>query len=600
MTSPRLTILGGGDEIGANCYLLEWGGDSYLLDAGRHPGVRGDKEHPWRDFFSLPDLERLTRAPRAILISHAHQDHIGSLPVISRLFPDTPIYATAASADLIPLMLADASRIQRLYDPRAGDYDPDFHWQTFLDREDLDEVAANLRLRAVEPRRPVYLPGGLRAVFLPNSHVLGSAGILLERDGYRLFYTGDFSLTKQELHPPTELPPPDSVDTVIMESTYGDRDQGLDREAAHRELGDFVARRVEAGGSVLIPAFALGRAQDLLAALARHKAEGRLPADLPLHLLGLSWAVTEVYQRQREHLAPNLPGLDLLGAVTPVDGARWPLLAGTRAARRLRGAERDQAQQQELRAFLDERPRVLLATSGMLNPGSVAWAGTRIVAEDTRHGLLCVGWLPPHSPGCRLLQAQLGETVSFGRPPYPGAGRLQLVRRNPHIARVSYSAHAGKADLARTIEQLSPKNVILVHGDTEAREGLEQWLEHRYPVFLPARRGTLLLHNDGPDRVEDLSQTPALVLVHGRSLWERARAALGLDDPDEAHLLAWLERENALQACRETALLERHPGPERAWIHLLGGSAPASHRVRRALQTWLASSLSDLGREPSN
>lgn len=587
MTTPRLTILGGGDEIGANCYLLEWGGDSYLLDAGRHPGVRGDRDHPWRDFFSLPDLERLTHAPRAILISHAHQDHIGSLPVISRLFPGTPIYATTASADLIPLMLADASRIQRLYDPRARDYDPDFHWETFLDREDLDAVAANLRLHAVEPRRPVNLPGGLRATFLPNSHVLGSAGILLERDGYRLFYTGDFSLTKQELHTATELPPPDSVDTLLMESTYGDREPGLDREGAHQALGEFVAGRVAEGGSVLIPAFALGRAQDLLAALARHKAEGVLPADLPVHVLGLSRAVTEIYHRQQAHLSPNLPGLDLLAAATPLDGIRWPLLAGSRGGRRLRGEERDKALVAELKAFLDERPRVLLATSGMLNPGSLAWSGARVVAGDTRHGLLFVGWLPPHSLGGRLLAAQVGETVHVGRPPYPGAEAIQVLRRNPHVARISYSAHAGKADLARAVEAISPKNVILVHGDAAARQGLEDALEARYPIHLPARRGTLLLHNDGPDRVEDISSVPALVLVHGRSLWERARTVLGLDDPDETHLLGWLERENALQACRETALLERHPGPERAWIHLLGGSAPGSHRIRRVLQTWL-------------
>ncbi|MDP2361397.1 MAG: MBL fold metallo-hydrolase [bacterium] len=590
-TQPLLTILGGGHEIGANCYLLEWGADSYLLDAGRHPGIRGDEEHPWREFFSLPDLDRLTRAPRAILISHAHQDHIGSLPVVSRLFPETPIYTTTASAALIPLMLADASRIQQLYDPKARSYRPDYYWETFLDREDIEAIAANLRLHAVEPRSPVDLPGGLRAVFLPNSHVLGSAGILLEREDYRLFYTGDFSLSKQELHPATVLPPPDSVDTLLMESTYGGKSDELDRAQAHRELGDFVAARVAAGGSVVIPVFALGRAQDLLAALGRHKAEGRLPADLPVHLFGLARTVTEIYLHQQRHLAPNLAGLDLRRELAPrLNDERWPLLGPRRPrpqGKRPSAVQEDQEALRQMRSFLDERPRVVLATSGMLNPGSMAWLGARVVAEDERHGLLFVGYLPPQSLGGRLLAARPGDSVSLGRLPRAGGARLHLAVRNPHMRRVSYSAHASRTELVRTVEQISPKNVILVHGDQSAREQLEDWLEHRYPVHLPSRRGTLQLNNDGPDHVQDLGLIPALVLVHGRSLWERAAAALRVADPDEEQLRAWLERENAVQASVETALLARHPIPIGAWIHLVGGAAAPSRRIRAVLAEWL-------------
>ncbi len=590
MPHPRLTILGGGHEIGANCYLLEWGEHSYILDAGRHPSLRATQSKPWRSFQSLPELDRLQRRPDAILISHAHQDHIGSLPVLSRLFPETPVITTKATAALIPMMLADASRISKLYDEKRHNYDPDFYWETFYEKDDLGEVGRNLQKNAVDYRQQVDLPGGLRATYLPTSHVLGSAGILLEREGYSLFYTGDFSLSKQEVHLATELPPADSVDTIIMESTYGGKAEDLDREAAHRELGEFVGARIRAGESVLIPAFALGRAQDLLGALYRHKQEGTFPASLPIHLFGLARKVTNVYQQHAQDLAPEAPDLNLLTELRPdIDGAGNHILYGPRAERHMRPHQRDQALRGRIAELLDGEPCVLLATSGMMNPGSIAWHAARVIAEQERHGILFVGYAAPSTPSGALFAAKMGESIHFGKETGEDGKRHQvsLTLRNSHISKISYSAHASRRELWQAVEEMSPKNVIVVHGDQSAREELEDGLDARYPVFLPERGECLELRNDGPDRVHNLRHTPIVILLHGASLYRRAGRALGIEDPSAEDLSAWLEKENAIKACRETALLARHRIPERARIVLLGGNSRGSRRVRSVLAVWL-------------
>lgn len=592
MPHPRLTILGGGHEIGANCYLLEWGGHSYVLDAGRHPSLRATRKQPWRSFQSLPDLDRITRPPEAILISHAHQDHIGSLPVLSRLFPETPVITSRASAALIPLMLKDASRLMRLYDDSHSGYDPEFYWETFYEKDDLDEVARNLKLHAVDFRVPELLPGGLEVTFLPNSHVLGSAGLLLQRDGYRIFYTGDFSLSKQEVHTATVLPPADSVDTVIMESTYGGKSEELDREAAHRKLGNVVAGRVAKGESILIPAFALGRAQDLLAALVRHKREGALPDDLPIYLFGLARSVTRVYHEQERFLSPQSADLRLLNEIMPeVDAAGDHLLYGPWASRRKgHQTERDRETRTRIGSLLDAGPCVLLATSGMMNPGSISWHAARVIAEQERHGILFVGYAAPHTPAGALLGASPGGRVRFGRERGEDGSwqDVQLVLRNRNLDKVSYSAHASRGELWQAVEQMSPKNVIVVHGDECAREELEDGMVARYPVFLPGRGDTLELRNDGPDRIFNLRRQPLVLILHGNSLYRRAARTLQVAQPTTEDLGTWLERENAQQACRETALLARHRLPFGARIVLLGGAGRNSRRVRAVLAPWLS------------
>ena len=428
-----LTVLGGAHEIGANSYHLDLGGAGLLLDAGMHPKLAGK--------LALPDLDAIPGEVDALLISHAHLDHVGAIPVALQRFPAARLFMTAPTSLLSIRMLRNAVAVARNHRGNAL-YSHD-HVEWVEQVVGTQELGRTMTLDTVGGQRP-------RITFLNAGHVLGATGILVEHRGRRLFYTGDTCASGQYICGPATYPQP-PIDMLLMDSTHGadpDPDLGRDRRGFGRattELGRFIAQVAARGGSVLIPVFALGRSQEILGLLHELHRRGRIP-QLPIFLSGLSHAICRIYDATRrvsERRRASLRLEDLGYRVLDAERARDPALL--------------------------ERPSILAVSSGMVLPNTASNVLARRMLPDPRHGVAFVGFLDPDCPGFRIAQAEQGTQVGLG--PTPADGPTVEVACSVH--RFGFTAHSRASQLVQMVRDLQPRRTLLVHGDSRAVQTLQ-------------------------------------------------------------------------------------------------------------------------------
>ena len=428
VSSAQLIPLGGGQEIGANSYLLRMDGHSILLDCGVHPKKEGR--------VALPELRLLNRPPDAAIISHGHVDHCGALPALLKRFPSTVPYATPATVCIMDRMLHNSVTVMGRMAEERGVKDYPLYWH-----EDVDYVIDRARGVHLGAKFVFGRGAAVTASFHHAGHVLGGASVLLRVPGHTVFYTGDICAADQDLVSGlTSLDPSVSVDTLIIECTYG-----ADAEADHTRYEDEIERFGEAlrgvlerGGVALVPSFALGRTQELLNIVARLQEAGRVPT-VPVLASGLGRAIYEVYRMFPNYLreGANLRPLRQFGRV----GDAWD----RRNVRELLG-----------------RPAIICATSGMMIENTPSALLAQEMVRHKHHGILFVGYLDPDSLGYRLLNAEPGTKLRFqlDRPP------VEVVLDT--IRSFYFSAHAPREALRDVIARVRAKNVVFVHGDPEA------------------------------------------------------------------------------------------------------------------------------------
>jgi Cft2 family RNA processing exonuclease len=432
-----LTILGGAREIGANSYFLDLGRTGLLLDSGLHPKKQG--------FEALPDFSAIDAdSVDAILISHAHLDHVGALPVALQRFPRARVYMTACTALLSIRMLRNSVAVSRRTKGRPLYTHDHVEW--------LEHVISSVDMDRSFPTDTASGVEQPRVTFISSGHVLGAAGILVEHGGKRLFYTGDTCASRQYICNRARYPDK-PVDLLLLECTHG-ADSELDLSRARRsfgrasaELGRFIATVTGRGGSVLLPVFALGRTQEILGVLHQLMQSGQIEP-LPLFISGLAHAICRIYDAtsqnsERRHRSFRLEDL------------AYRVLDGNRIA--------------NCSAELLESPILLALTSGMMTEGTSSNILARRMLSDARHGIAFVGYLDPDSPGHRVSSAEVGQPVDIG-----GAGGSVQVACS--IQDFDFTAHSRASQLLQVAHDLQPKRVVLVHGDEEAAEQLCQSL----------------------------------------------------------------------------------------------------------------------------
>ena len=436
-------FLGGAGGVGATCHLVTLGGRRFLVDAG----VRMDSAD------RLPDLAALDGvALDAILITHAHADHIGALPLVADRFPATPIYATPATMRLMEVMLSDAVRVMAR---RAAE-------ELELPLYDEGLVAAALhRLRPLAPGAQSLpeLPGIVVHVQRAG-HIAGAASLGFEAGDGRLVISGDVSVTPQRTILGAAVPAPRRPDLLVLESTYGAR-LHPNRAQEERRLAEAVAEVIARGGHCLIPAFALGRAQEVMLILRAAQRDGHIPA-FPIAVDGLVRAVCAAYAAFPDALSPALRRHLLNGGKPFFGGTVQPVETPQQRERLLAGP-----------------PAAIIASSGMLTGGPSVWYAERL-AGDARSAIFFSGYLDDEAPGRRLLD--LADAP-------PEARWLTLNGREVAVAcqvgRYSLSAHADGDELAGLVRALQPGTVALVHGDAEARAALAARLSALVTVLTP-------------------------------------------------------------------------------------------------------------------
>jgi len=450
-SSMRVHFLGGADEVGASCTLLEVAGRRVLVDAGvrispkTRLGLAGDQ---------LPDLSVIDRAGGldVILLTHAHTDHTGALPLVLERY-GCPVLATPVTAELTRVLLGDARRIMQ------GRLEQDGELPLF------DAVAVEQLLAAFHPvpfATRVPLADGLVATFYPAGHIAGAAMIGIESEEGRILFSGDISISPQRTVDACRVPP-FRPDALVLESTYGGR-LHANRAVEEARLVATIAEVVAGGGKVLIPAFALGRAQEVLLVLHAFRQRGLLP-DVPVWVDGMVRAMCGAYSRFPEALP--------LALRERIEAGRDPF--GDEQTRFVQNAAQRNA------VAWSPGPAIIVSSSGMLTGGpSPQYA--RVLARDPASAILLTGYQDEESPGRRLQAiAERGE------------GQLQLgqerVKVLCRIATYALSAHADEGQLVNLAEALDPREVFLVHGDGDARASIAGRLRARQRVVREPRAG---------------------------------------------------------------------------------------------------------------
>ena len=451
--------LGDTDAIGASCLFLKIEETGLVLDAGADP----DEEGP----ASLPSFQTIHNhtgwyVDHAI-VTHAHHDHIGALPVLVEHFPHVLIHMTPATRDLAGFVLPASIRLQRRRLREGVSIHPPLYDEEQLElmnylylTHDFEAPFDVSGLRALAP---------VKAQFYYSGHILGSAGVQLtfEEAGQerRVFYSSDTNMRSQSIIPGGQYPEA-PVDVLILESTLGaDPEAELTtRRSEERKFQQALQRVIERGGTVLVPVFALGRAQEILALIDRFKQRGHLPADVPVFTAGGMRAVADIYDTTRY----NTPRLNPDFQVFDVAQRRMP---------RSHTAKRNAL----------EGPSIHVASSGMMFEGTLSnWVAQQLI-EDEENAIFLVGFAKEDSPAHRLLNAaQNGaDGVLLDR-------RMGMQPLHCEVERFRFSGHSHRRDLIQLVEKLQPQKVVLVHGDIDARQWMADNIQFFYPeieVLLP-------------------------------------------------------------------------------------------------------------------
>jgi Cft2 family RNA processing exonuclease len=431
-------------EIGANSYYLETAGHRLVLDSGMHPKFVGED--------ALPNLNALgSRRLDAIIVSHSHQDHIGTLPVLMRRQPHARVFMTDATAEIGNALLHNSVNVMTRQREGVGTT----LYPLFTHRE-VDRVSERWQSCAL---RQIYTLSGERVPassnettfeFFDAGHVLGSTGVLLRTEGRTLFYTGDVNFDDQTIAQAAVFPE-EKIDVLIMECTRGDTPvpPTWSRVSEEQRFTRALQNAFERGGCLLIPVFALGKTQEVLAMLYKLRRENTL--DFPIYIGGLSSKISEIYDRRAQIGRRQLPRLQLLDELRPfVLNSETIHDAKTRSG------------------------RVYALSSGMMTPKTLSNLFAQRVVDQPRHSVFFVGYADPESPAGILRNARPDEEVTL-----EPNGAPQRVRC--HIEQFQFSAHASRESLIAFAERLVPKKVLVVHGDPLAVE----WMRARLASDLP-------------------------------------------------------------------------------------------------------------------
>lgn len=429
-------FLGGANEVGASSTLITIEGQRILVDAGIRMNSTPDEQLPYFSDLDTPD---------AVLLTHAHTDHTGALPVLIRdhLPKGVKVYSTASTKAITRVLLKNnANRLER---EKQEDNSPQYT---------LDDVTSALSCIEEVPcckPRPIC-NGVLTATWIPAGHILGAAMIYIEGKRESILMTGDVSVTDQLTIPGLKVPDWCRPDVMVMESTYGNRRHPTSRAEEEDRLVSDVAARIAAGGYVLMPVFAVGRAQEVILILRRAMECEKIPG-FPVYIDGMACAVNELYPKFVDALS-----LDLRRAVI-----RGEDLFYSNPIEKVSSGD-------EPYHILSRPPCCIVASSGMLIGGrSRDYAD--LLVDDPKNLIAFTGHQAKGTLGHVLKNRKVWKQKNGT--PIPVECDVESYR---------LSAHADQSELTQLVEKVQPRKLFLVHGETKAREGLKQSIQKTSPA----------------------------------------------------------------------------------------------------------------------
>jgi metallo-beta-lactamase family protein len=435
----KLTFLGGAGTVTGSKYLLEHGGRRVLIDCGLFQGLKQLRLRNWREF-PLPPASL-----DAIVLTHAHLDHSGFVPRLAKLGFAGSVICTPATRDLAELLLIDSARLQEEEADYANRHGFSKHHPALPLYTD-DDAQRALALFAPQAFGREFEPiPGVTMQLRRAGHLLGAAGVHVKWPGGSLLCSGDLGRDDDLVMPPPE--PPLAADFVLIESTYGDR--------AHRrgdvlaELADVIDRTAARGGIVIVPSFAVGRAQALLLCLHELKKQRRIP-DIPIFLNSpMAADATGIYQAHRFEHRLNAEQREALGRVAKI-------VHSVEESRRLNALR---------------WPAVIVSASGMATGGRVVHH-LKAYVSDARNTVLFTGYQPAGTRGAALLAG--AQTIKIHGEYLPV--RAEIVNLD------LLSAHADRDGLLAWLAKLpqAPREVYVTHGEPTAADSLRLAIEEKF------------------------------------------------------------------------------------------------------------------------
>lgn len=447
-----LSFLGAAGTVTGSRFLLNTARSTILVDCGMFQGTRELRDLNWADFpFDPGSID-------AVILTHAHLDHVGYLPVLVRAGFDGPVLAADWTPELARIVLADSGHLQEEEAEFANRKGYSKHHPALPLYTEAEAEKAAALIEGHPKGRPVEAAEGVRATFHRAGHILGSATVLLELgEGRRILFSGDLGRPIHPLLSPPE-PPPD-CDVLVVESTYGNRIHEGTAEAMEK-LADTVVRTAARGGTVVIPAFAVDRTEVILCALTDLVAAGRVP-DLPVYVDSpMAMAVLGVYRdavgRRSEEIRSE------------VDAARLLQVGG-----RVREAP---SREDSMAIDALDTPAIVISASGMASGGRVLHHLARRL-PDRRNSVVLAGY---QSEGTR------GRSLADGASTVKLLGRYVPVRAEI-VTIDAFSVHADSGELISWMgrAQNAPEITYVVHGEPDSAGALVRSMDddlHRHAV----------------------------------------------------------------------------------------------------------------------
>lgn len=436
----KLTDLNRDGGIGANSLFIQLGDLNILVDCGLHPKKVGRA--------ASPDLRLLRDVTLdLIVITHCHLDHIGSLPVVMREHPNTPVLMSSSSRMLIERMLHNSANV--MMRQREAENIPDYPLFT---HEEVDRCSK--RFTPLPFGHAKHFRGAkddVEIIFHGAGHVAGAVGVELRHKHRAIFFTGDVLFENQRTTPAAKFPA-GHFDTLIMETTRGmtERPEGKERVKEVSRLVDSINATIQRGGSFLLPVFALGRMQEVLSIVHDARKFGRM-VDCPIYASGLGVDLADYLDeisRKTKHVQFNRGILKEL-RVKPLP--------------------------RKLTAGDDPKQNALyIVSSGMMVENTPSYVLASGLVSHSRNTVGFVGYCDPDTPGGQLLASNTGDDFLFE------AAHVKT-KIKAHVERFELSGHADREELLEFAVQTHARSIVLTHGDPLARQWFAQQLATTAP-----------------------------------------------------------------------------------------------------------------------
>jgi Cft2 family RNA processing exonuclease len=436
----KLIDLNADGGIGANSLYVQIGDFHLVVDSGLHPKKVGR--------VAAPNLRPLQGVKLdLILITHCHLDHIGSLPLLLRDQPDTPAIMTQPSHMLIERMLHNSANVMMREREEKGIAD-----YPLFTHEEIDRVKSRLYPLAFNsPKKFAGARDEIEFTFHPAGHIPGAAGVEIRHKQRRIFFTGDVLFGVQRILAGAKFPTA-KFDTLVTETTHGatEKPPGVTRSGEMIRLVETINATIQRGGSVLIPVFALGRMQEIMAILHDARKFNRL-AECPIFVSGLGMDIADYFDQISKktglvHFTRTiLKDLTVKKAPRDLTPGKEPPLQG-----------------------------IYVVSSGMVVENTPSYVLASCLAGNAKHSILFVGYCDPDTPGGHIIAANNGDQFLFD------AVNVKT-RIRAHIERFEFSGHATRDELLDFALKCAPRSIVLTHGDPPARAWFLEQLQAKLP-----------------------------------------------------------------------------------------------------------------------